>query len=192
MKLPEPRAKGEVSLEETLMRRHSVRRFTSAGLSWEQVSQLLWAAQGMVEGRYRFRTAPSAGAVYPLEVYLVTCEGIYHYQSQGHELEEILKGDVRPQLCRAALSQEWIEEAPIDIVITAHYHRMETEYGERASRYVHMEAGHTAQNIHLQAVALGLGSVPIGAFHDGQVQKALSLPQDHEPLYIVPVGYPMK
>jgi SagB-type dehydrogenase family enzyme len=167
-----------------------VRQFTSQELTWEQISQLLWAAQGTTERRQRLHTTPSAGALYPLEVYLVTYEGLYHYNPEKHELEQAQAGDLRPRLCHAALGQEYIEEAPIDIVIAAHYHRMEAKYRERASRYVHMEAGHAAQNIHLQAVALGLGSVPIGAFHDDQVQEALSLPRDCEPLYIISVGYP--
>jgi len=125
-----------------------------------------------------------------LEVYLVTKEGVYHYVPESHELERTLEGDVRSQLCRAALHQEFIEEAPVNLVIAAVYQRMEWRYRERAARYVHIEVGHAAQNIHLQAVALGLGSVPIGAFHDEQVQKVLSLPKNEQPLYIIPVGYP--
>ena len=187
MKLPAPRKKGGTSLEETLEKRRSERSFAPKELSWEQISQLLWSAQGMVErGR---RTAPSAGATYPLEVYLVTGKGVYHYKSASHELEPTLDGDVRSQLCRAALDQEWIEEAPVSIVIAAVYHRTGRGYGPRAARYVQIEVGHAAQNIHLQAVALGLGSVPVGAFRDEQVQRVLSLPENHQPLYIVPVGY---
>ena len=187
MKLPAPRKRGEISLEETLQKRRSERSFASKELSWEQISQLLWSAQGMVERG--FRTAPSAGATYPLEVYLVTSNGVYHYKPESHQLEPILEGDVRSQLCRACLNQEWIEEAPVSIVIAAVYQRTGRGYGPRAARYVHIEVGHAAQNIHLQAVALGLGSVPVGAFGDEQVQRVLSLPENQQPLYIVPVGY---
>lgn len=115
--------------------------------------------------------------------------GVYHYLPQGHELERVLEGDLRPQLCAAALKQSAVEDAPVSIVITAVYQRTESKYGGRAARYVHMEMGHVAQNILLQAVELGLGSVPIGAFYDEQVQEVLSLPSDEEPLYIIPVGY---
>jgi SagB-type dehydrogenase family enzyme len=188
MKLPVPRKRGEVSLEETLVKRRSTRSFASRELTWEQISQLLWAAQGVVAEV--FRTAPSAGATYPLEVYLITSKGVYHYRPESHELETIQEGDVRGQLCRACLSQEWVEQAPVSIVITALYHRTSEGYGSRGARYVHIEVGHVAQNIHLQAVALGLGSVPIGAFRDEQVQKVLSLPEGHQALYIIPVGYP--
>ncbi len=189
MKLPEPRKRGEVSVEETLDKRRSVREFTPRNLTWEQISQLLWAAQGITETRYRLRTTPSAGATYPLEIYLVMKEDVYHYIPQKHEVERTVDHDVRGQLCRAALGQEWIEEAPVNIIIAAVYQRTEGRYGERGSRYVYMEVGHAAQNIHLQAVALGLSSVPVGAFYDEQVQRVLSLPKNHQPLYIISVGY---
>ena len=192
MKLPQPKIKGEFSLEETLEKRRSKRSFAPNELSWAQMAQLLWAGQGVVGRRHSFRTVPSAGALYPLELYLVTKEGVYHYKPESHELERTLEGDVRSQLCRAALHQEFIEEAPVNLVIAAVYQRMEWRYRERAARYVHIEVGHTAQNIHLQAVALGLGSVPIGAFYDEQVQRALSLPKNIQPLYIIPIGYPAK
>jgi SagB-type dehydrogenase family enzyme len=189
VKLPEPKRGGNISLEETLAKRRSQRSFTSQNLSLEQISQLLWAAQGITEEASGKRTAPSAGALYPLELYLVSEEAVYHYRPLGHELEKTLEDDLRSQLCEAAWGQSAVEGAPIDIVITAVYKRTEVKYGGRAARYVHLEAGHAAQNIHLQAVALGLGSVPIGAFSDDRVQEVLSLPRDHKPLYIIPVGY---
>jgi SagB-type dehydrogenase family enzyme len=189
MKLPEPKAKGSISLEETIMKRRSKRSFTSQDLTWEQISQLLWAAQGITEKRKGFRAAPSAGALFPLEIYLVTKEGIFHYNPEQHEVEQTSVGDLRPRLCHAALNQEWIEEAPFSIIISAVYQRTESVYGQRGARYVHIEIGHVAQNIHLQAVALGLDSAPLGAFQDKEVQRCLSLPQDQQPLYIIPVGY---
>ncbi len=188
MKLPPPKKKGTFSLEETIERRRSKRAYLPRGLSLEQISQLLWAAQGIFQrGK---RTAPSAGGLYPLEVYVVTKEGVYHYVPQNHELEETLHGDVLPQLCQAAGDQEFLREAPVNIVIAADDRGMEGRYGERASRYVCIEVGHAAQNIHLQAAALGLGSAPIGAFDDDQVHAVLKLPDERWPLYIIPVGYP--
>lgn len=167
--------------------RRSERRFLRRTLDREQISQLLWAAQGAT--RRGLRTAPSAGALYPLEIYLVTSEGIHHYLPQSHELERIVEGEILSQLARAALDQGFVGEAPANIVIAAVYQRTERRYGDRAPRYVWIEAGHVAQNIHLQAVAMGLGSVPVGAFDDRQVHRVLSLPEDQMPLYIIPVGY---
>jgi SagB-type dehydrogenase family enzyme len=188
VKLPPPKKKGTFSLEETLERRRSKRAYFPKRLSPEQVSQLLWAAQGVLQrGK---RTAPSAGGLYPIEIYLVAKRGIYHYVPQNHELEEKLEGDVLPQLCQAAAGHDFIREAPANIIIAADKRGMEGRYGRRAERYVFMEAGHVAQNIHLQAVALGLGSAPIGAFNDEQVHAVLRLPDEHWPLYIIPVGYP--
>ena len=189
IKLPSPRRESSTSLEEAIVQRRSRRSFTQQDLSWEQVSQLLWAAQGITDESTQFRAAPSAGALYPLELYVVTGEGVYHYLPQGHELEKVLDGDFCPPLCEAALSQPAVEDAPVSIVIAAVYQRTEKKYGERAVRYVHLEAGHAAQNILLQAVALGLGAVPVGAFYDDKVQEVLSLPPDEEPLYIISVGY---
>jgi SagB-type dehydrogenase family enzyme len=187
--LPAPRLKGEMSLEETLAARRSVREFTEEELTLEEISQLLWAVQG-ITAAWGGRTAPSAGALYPLEVYVATADGLYHYVAQGHKAVVESKADLRGALWRAGLSQNAIREAPAVFVITAVYARTEKKYGERAERYVRLEAGHAAQNLLLQAVALGLGGVPIGAFYDGQVQSALSLPSDHELLYLIPVGHP--
>ena len=188
--LPPSILEGETSLEETLARRRSVREFDDAPLTAEEVGQLLWAAQGLTDER-GFRTAPSAGALYPLELYLVTAGGVFHYEPQGHQLSAVRGDDRRPALYEAALSQEAVLQAPAVFVVTAVYARTEQKYGaERSPRYVHLEAGHAAQNLLLQAVALGLGAVPIGAFHDEQVQEVLGLPPDHEPLYLIPAGHP--
>ena len=189
MALPEPRLQGELSLEETLVRRRSVRSFTEEELSLEEISQLLWAAQGLTAD-WGGRTAPSAGALYPLEVYVATTNGLYHYVPQGHKVIIESQADLRPKLWEAGLKQDAIREAAAIFVITAVYERTAQKYGDRAERYVKLEAGHACQNILLQAVALDLGAVPIGAFYDDQVQAALSLPSDHEPLYLIPVGHP--
>jgi len=187
--LPAPRLKGAMSLEETLAARRSVREFTEEKLTLEEISQLLWAAQG-ITAAWGGRTAPSAGALYPLEVYVATADGLYHYVPQGHKAIVESRADLRGALWRAGLSQDAIHQAPAVFVITAVYARTEKKYGGRAERYVKLEAGHAAQNLLLQAVALGLGGVPIGAFYDEQVQSTLSLPSDHEPLYLVPIGHP--
>lgn len=188
MVLPTPAQRGEVSLEEALTRRRSVREFREEGLTLEEISQLLWAGQGITDPR-GLRTAPSAGALYPLELYVATEEGAYHYSPSTDGLALLSEEDLRGRLWEAGLEQGALREAPVIIVVTAVYARTEGKYGARAERYVHLEAGHAAQNILLQATALNLGAVPIGAFHDEKVQEALALPKDHEPLYLIPVGH---
>jgi len=189
MALPPPRQESEVSLEETLSRRRSVREFTERPLTWEEIGQLLWATQG-ITADWGGRTAPSAGALYPLEVYVATAEGVYHYLPQGHRVERVSSSDVRQALWRPALLQDWVRDAPAVFVIAGVYERTERKYGSRAERYVKLEAGHACQNLLLQVVALDLGAVPVGAFYDDQVQNVLGLAADHEPLYLVPVGHP--
>jgi SagB-type dehydrogenase family enzyme len=177
-------------LHEALTSRRSVRQYNDRPLSTEELGQLLWAAQGTTSNR-GFRTAPSAGALYPLEVYVATAEGAFHYQPAGHRLAALSHEDPRPALYAAALQQDPVRDAPAVFVVAAVYQRTSAKYGqERSPRYVHLEAGHAAQNLLLEAVALGLGAVPIGAFYDEEVQKALELPADHRPLYLIPVGHP--
>ena len=188
--LPAPRTLGSASLEETLAARRSAREFSDEPLTLEQISQLLWSAQGITVD-WGGRTAPSAGALYPLEVYVVTADGSFHYLPDGHRLRVMSRGDLRAPLAEAALDQSAVSEAPAVFVITAVYARTAGKYGDRAERYVHLEAGHACQNLLLQAVALGLGAVPIGAFSDAEVQSVLGLPADQEPLYLIPVGHPV-
>jgi SagB-type dehydrogenase family enzyme len=187
--LPAPRLDGDVSLEETLRQRRSVRAYTNEPLTLVEIGQLFWAAQGVIT-ESGLRTAPSAGALYPLELYAATDEGLYHYVPQGHRATLRRVEGWRAALCRAALSQSAVCQAPVIFVVTAIYARTAGKYGERAERYVQLEAGHAAQNLLLQAVALDLAAVPVGAFSDEQVQVALGLPADHKPLYLVPVGHP--
>ena len=191
IQLTQPDTKGSVSLEQAISKRRSQRSFAKKELSLEQTSQLLWASQGITGSKYgfSFRAAPSAGALYPMEIYLLSKAGSFHYIPQGHILEIKGRKDLRKALADSALGQHAVADAAIDIVICAVYERVTSKYKEHGRRYVHMEAGHIAQNIHLQAVALGLGSAPIGAFDDKAVQKALALPSDCQPLYIIPVGY---
>ncbi len=189
IKLQKPSDKGSVSIEEALNQRRSVRDYKKASLTVGEISQLLWSASG--KNLFR-RTAPSAGATYPLEIYLVVGEvedlesGVYHYSIARHSLEKMKGEDVRRALCRAALEQRMIERAPISIIIAADYYRTTGHYGQRGVRYVHMEAGHVGQNVSLQAVALNMGTVMIGAFDDRQVKEILGI--EEEPLYILPVG----
>jgi SagB-type dehydrogenase family enzyme len=188
--LPRPGLKGDVSVEEALAKRRSIRSFSAEKLTIEEISQLLWSAQGITQKGSGFRTAPSAGALYPLEVYLVTEDGLFHYIPQGHRLERLADTDLRDELAGAALGQRPVREAAADIVVTAVYSRTTRKYGQRGVRYAHIEVGHLGQNVHLQAVALGLGSVSVGAFSDEAVRKVLSLPEEEMPLYIIPVGHP--
>jgi SagB-type dehydrogenase family enzyme len=188
--LPAPERKGRMSLEEALAARRSVREFTPQTLTDRELSQLLWAAQGITRSD-GLRTAPSAGALYPLEVWVATASGFYHYEPHKHRLVQHLERDLRPDIYRSALMQEAILQAPAIFVIAAVYQRTARKYGEqRAPRYVHMEVGHSAQNLLLEAVALGLGGVVIGAFNDSEVERVLSLPADQKPLYLIPVGHP--
>lgn len=190
--LPPPRLSGPLSLEQALAARRSVREFGPQPLTAEELSQLLWAAQGVTHDS-GLRTAPSAGALYPLELYVVSADGTYRYSPARHDLAPVAAGDRRQALWQVALRQEPVRQAPAVLVVTAVYERTEAKYGrERTPRYVHLEAGHAAQNLLLQAVALGLGAVPIGAFDDAGVQAALSLPADHRPLYLIPVGRPKR
>lgn len=196
IQLSPPETVGTMSVEEAIQRRRSIRSYTSDPLSLQDVSQLLWAAQGITDPARNLRAAPSAGATYPLEVYIAVgnnsvtglADGLYRYDPYRHRLEHVLKGDLRSSLAGAALGQTWIKEAPINIIIAAVYERTTAKYSERGIRYVHMEAGHAAQNLYLQATARGLGMVVVGAFQDDQVQELLQLPKDQKPLYIIPVG----
>ncbi len=188
--LPPPETKGSKSLEEVLAARRSVRRFKPDPLTVEQIGQLCWAAQGITDPKRGLRTAPSAGALYPLELYVATAEGVDRYVPATHSLQRHLDGDARPALQDAALRQPWVGQAPAVFVIAADMHHLERKYGERSARFVHLEAGHAGQNFLLQAVALDLGAVPVGAYDDAQVVKALQLPAEQTPLYLIPVGQP--
>jgi SagB-type dehydrogenase family enzyme len=189
IELPAPQLKTNVSLEEAIYRRRSKRNFAKKDLTLQQVSQILWAAQGITEGKRALRSVPSAGALYPLEIYVVKKDGLFHYIPEGHKLKLISGEDMRDSLADAAWGQGFVREASVDVVICAVYSRVTSRYGERGVRYTDMEAGHAGQNIQLEAVSLGLGSCLVGAFDSKGVSALLNLPQDQEPLYIIPVGY---
>lgn len=188
--LPKPRLDSDYSLEEALSKRRSVRDFLSMEIEIEKISQILWAAQGITEKSSGKRTSPSAGALYPIEIFIVKSDGTYHYMPYEHKLKKISSKDLRQELSAASLFQESVLDAALDIVLTAIYERTTVKYGERGIRYVHMEAGHVCQNILLTAVTLDLGAVPVGAFEDKAVQLLLGLPSNFKPLYIIPIGYP--
>ena len=166
-----------------------MRAFEDEPLTEQHLSQLLWATQG-ITGDDGLRAAPSAGALYPLEVYVATRTGLDHYEPERHALTVTRTGDLRPALCRASLDQTAIRQAPAVFVIAAVQVRTAKQYGEWSRRYVDMEIGHAAQNLLLQAVALGLGGVPIGAFHEDRIRRTLMLPEQEEPRYLIPVGRP--
>ncbi|HUV55994.1 MAG TPA: SagB/ThcOx family dehydrogenase [Dehalococcoidales bacterium] len=196
--LKAPSQKGTVSLEEAITQRRSLRNFSSESISQSQLSQILWSSQGITDAQGRYRAVPSAGAIYPLEIFIACGEnsvegiddGVYHYNPTSHSLSLHHKGEIRLELARAALNQEYIYQAPLDIVICALYERTTWGYGSRGERYVHIEVGHIGQNIYLQATALGLATVAIGAFYDEQVRQVLRLDIQYKPLYIMPVGKP--
>ncbi len=198
IKLPPPKLKGKTSVEEAIGKRRSTRKYKTQPLTLDQLSQILWAAQG-ITGAGKLRAVPSAGATYPLEIFAILgnktvddlMAGIYHYEVDLHSLVCHVQGDLRQELARAALEQVFIAEAPVNIVICAIYTRTSYTYGRRGERYVHMEVGHVGENIHLQAVALGLAAAEIGAFDDEEVRKVLKLEEQIKPLYIMPVGKPL-
>ena len=190
-----PSFKGQISLEEAILKRRSTRVFSSRNITKSQLSQLLWACQGMTRGYYR--TIPSAGATYPLEIFVLLGEdgvesldgGVYQYVPKEHFIIHHLPGDLRKGLCSACLEQDFIRRVPLSFVICAEYSRTTASYGERGVRYVHMEVGHLGQNLALQGEALGLCSVMVGAFRDEDVSRVVNLPVELKPLYVVPVGY---
>jgi len=199
--LPKARTKGVMSLEEAIYVRRSRRSWKKdVKIPLRHIAQILWAAQGITNWEEGFRAAPSAGATYPLELYVVVKKGgvegldrgVYHYDPYKHCLVKTLDMDVTYELMEASLGQYWVGTAPVNLVIAAEYARTTRFYGDRGYRYVHMEVGHVGQNVYLQAEALGLGTVAIGAFYDNEVRKILGLSRNLAPLYIMPIGYPEK
>jgi SagB-type dehydrogenase family enzyme len=201
--LPPPELEGNMNVEQVLFHRRSRRQYMDMPLSVQELSQVLWAAYGITLPKkdYSFlrgglRTSPSAGALYPLEIYVLIGNvngikpGVYRYVSNGHKLIRTINRDLRSDLCEAALNQKMIKEAPIVLFYSAVFSRCTKKYGQRGrERYVYIELGHSAQNVYLQVEALQLGTCVIGAFNDSLVKEVLNLPKDEEPLYIMPVGH---
>jgi len=202
--LPLPRKITNVSVEEAVLRRRSIREYTKDPVRLEHLAMMLWAACGVTEPKWGLKASPSAGATYPLKVYVVVGEGrvllegggylragVYKYDEYKHLLSLVKPGDLRRELAAAALGQEWVEEAPVDLVVCAIFGRTTSRYGERGRvRYVPMEVGHLGQNVYLMATALGYGAVVVGAFHDDMVQAAIGAGREEVPMYIIPIGVP--
>ena len=204
--LPLPRKMSIITVEEAILLRKSIREWSDKPLNITQLSMILWVTQGVVEDIHGWlrRASPSAGATYPLEIYVVVGEGgvylgdgkylpagVYKYDFRRHSLRLVVSGDMRDRLWRASLMQDWVREAPVNIVICAVYERTTSRYGDRGVRYVILEAGHVGQNIYLMTTALGLGTVAIGAFYDDEVANIIKATRNERPLYIFPVGVPL-
>ncbi len=195
--LPRPSFDGRVSVEKAIKERRTIRDFKQRTLSLAHLSQLLWATQGITDPTIGGRAAPSGGALYPLDIYVLIGEngvekmeaGVYHYLPKEHSISPISKGDRRKEIASASLGQMWMAKAPVTYIITSEYKRITGKYGERGVRYALIEAGHVGQNLFLQAEALGLGAGIVGAFNDSEVSKVAGLPPKHEPILIMPVGY---
>jgi SagB-type dehydrogenase family enzyme len=197
MNLPVPMLDGDVSLEKAVKERRTVRSFSDKPLVVAQLSQILWAAQGITDDRGLKRAAPSGGALYPIDVYAVVgknsvrelAQGVYRYNPLHHSIEKILDTDVRKDVAAASLRQMWMATAPVILVLTAEYSRITVKYGERGKRYATIEVGHIGQNVFLQCEVLGLSAGIVGAFYDAQVAKVVNTQENHEPLVIMPVGW---
>jgi SagB-type dehydrogenase family enzyme len=201
VRLPDPLVKGSMSVEESLSKRRSVRSYQTGPLTLQQVSQLLWAAYGISDStsysRLKLRTAPSAGATYALELYLLAGKvegldaGIYKFTPDGHSITLVRKSDIRNEVAQACLDQKMLHQAPASIIYTAVYPRITGRYGNRgADRYLCMDIGHSAQNVYLQSVAMGLATCAVGAFDDEKLAEVLQLPVEEKILYLMPVGVP--
>jgi len=199
--LPAPSTRGEISIEEVLQKRRSVRRYASTPLTLQQTSQLLWSAYGISDSttysRRKLRTAPSAGAVYPLEVYLMVRDvtgltpGLYRYHPEGHALTLYAEGDISKAVAEACLEQMMLHQAPASIIYTAVKSKIKARYGERGEdRYLCMDIGHSAQNVYLQATAMGLATCAVGAFDDTKLAAVIKPPAGEQVMYLLPVGVP--
>ncbi|NVL90203.1 MAG: SagB/ThcOx family dehydrogenase [Desulfobacterales bacterium] len=197
MKLPIPMLDGDVSLERAIKQRRTIRSFVDKPLTVGQLSQILWAAQGITDDRGLKRAAPSGGALYPIDIYAVMgkngvrelAPGIYHYDPIHHSIQKIAGTDAREDVAVASLRQMWMATAPVILVLTAEYRRITIKYGERGKRYAMIETGHIGQNIFLQCQAIGLSAGIVGAFYDKEVTRAINSQKNHEPLIIMPVGW---
>ncbi|MBN1521152.1 MAG: SagB/ThcOx family dehydrogenase [Candidatus Aureabacteria bacterium] len=193
IQLPEPVTDGTMSLEKAICQRRSIRHYSPSPLTLREVSQILWAAQG-ITGKRGFRAAPSAGAIYPVETYVAACRvegltpGLYKYHPEKHALSLHIKGDLSRELATACLGQPYLYQCSFNIILTGNYKKIKGRYGERGIRYTHIEIGHISENIYLQAESLGLGTVAIGAFIDEDVKSILELPEEEDPLYLMPIG----
>jgi SagB-type dehydrogenase family enzyme len=198
MALPKPRVVGRMTVEEAIAKRRSIRDYLPRAITVEELSQVIWAAQGVTDARDGLRTSPSAGALYPLEVYVSVREGgvedvqagVYHYGPDKHFIILVRNGDHSSQLQAAAHGQEQVGLAAASIVIAGVLERTSSKYGDRAAQYVFQESGHAAENVYLQSTALGLGTVVMGAFDEDEVSRAIGLKPNERPLCVMPIGFP--
>lgn len=190
--LPKVLEKGAISLEELLWKRQSVRAFSNQVPSWEQIGQMLWAAQGVNRPNEKKRTAPSAGATYPLEMYVTIPDGVYRYLPNEHAVVQTKKGNPWEELSKAGFKPASVYQSPCVFVIGAEFERTSKRFGDEATRYVHLEGGHAAQNLLLQAEALGLSTVPIGVALNRQVCDLLGIPKEQKPIYVIATGLSAK
>jgi SagB-type dehydrogenase family enzyme len=197
--LPAPQLTGNLSVEAAIENRRSVRHYSNQSVTLDNVSQILWSAQGITNTQYQLRTAPSAGQVYPLEVYVIAGpnvsglqEGVYQYEPSNNTLEMFMNGDLRSDLSNIADGQLWVKQAPLDILITGDNQKMIDKYPDKdlSTRFVDLEAGHAGENIYLQAESLGLVTVSLGSFDSNQLSQKFELPSNETPLYIFPIGHP--
>lgn len=197
--LPAPQLTGNLSVEAAIENRRSVRHYSNQSVTLDNVSQILWSAQGITNTQYQLRTAPSAGQVYPLEVYVIAGpnvsglqEGVYQYEPSNNTLEMFMNGDLRSDLSNIADEQPWVKQAPLDILITGDNQQMIDKYPDKdlSTRFVDLEAGHAGENIYLQAESLGLATVSLGSFDSNQLSQKFELPSNETPLYIFPIGHP--
>ncbi len=184
--LPPPKTRGVQSLEEVLQRRRSIRELATPPLTWGEIGQLLWSAQGITNAE-GLRTTPSAGALYPMELYVATADGVFHYEPRAHAVTRTLDADVRAELRKLSLDQDCMN-APCVVIMAAVAERVTKKYPEVGDICVKLEVGHAMQNLLLQVTALGLASVPVGAFDPRKLRKLLRLPADQEVMYLAPVG----
>lgn len=197
--LPAPQLSGNLSVETAIQNRRSVRSYSNETISISNVSQILWSAQGITDNQNNLRATPSAGQVYPLEIYVVVgnstvtglAPGAYHYVPSNNTLEKTVNGDLRSHLSSIATEQEAVNQAPVDFIITGNYQKMINKYKDPTlcTRFVDLEAGHAGENIYLQAESMGLVTVAIGSFNETQMIQLLELPQNETPLYIFPLGH---
>jgi SagB-type dehydrogenase family enzyme len=191
IQLPEPNKSGVVGLETAINMRRSTRQFADTPLNYAQIGQLVWAGQGITDKQQGLRAVPSADNLYPIELYLVAPEGVFVYNPQGHSLKQISSLDLRKQLSAAASGLGPVEDAACDIVIAGSARKVAAKYGNKAQKFMLLEAGHVAGNIQLQAVSLGLASMQVGDFEIRNVTRVCELPAELEPLLIVCVGHPL-
>jgi len=199
IKLEAPQDQGGMSLWEAIKRRRSIRSFRDESMKKSELSQLLWASQGITKKSmgYELRSTPSAGALYPVETYLIILgvegiqPGVYHYDVKNHELEELRTGDFGSQIAKASLDQDFVAEAAVVFIWTAIFERSKWKYGERAYRYVYLDAGHIAQNLALAAISLGMGTCQVAALYDDEVNRIIDVDGVEESvLYMTVVGRP--